>query len=80
MMECPNCWKGRIVGLSDSILCPICKGTNELPADVTYDPEKGRLLRENRLDYNYTLRTFCKRFGQDAVIRSEQERGFYRNE
>jgi hypothetical protein len=77
-MKCPNCHHGFIFGLNASVTCPICKGTRELPENITYDPDRGLKKKIVRMEADYTLRRWCKESGEDAVIRSEQERGFFR--
>jgi len=53
-------------------------GRGYLPEDVTYDPEKGKLMRETRLNLGLTLRDACVISGEDAQVVSERERGFVR--
>ena len=80
-MTCPNCHHGRIVGFAGphSIPCPICNGTGILPEGVVYDPERGRLMRETRLNLGLSLRDACVISGEDVQVISERERGFSRS-
>ena len=86
-MKCLNCTEGRILpaiphkGLENGIVCSICNGTGELPADIVYDPERGRDMKFGRIHgYHETLRDFCRKRGIDPVERSRQERGYFRRE
>lgn len=80
-MICPNCQGGKIHHAVHpvSIPCSICNGTGELPENIKYDLAKGAELKRNRIDdHRLTLREYCIRYHLSAVIRSEEERGFFR--
>lgn len=83
-MECPNCH-----GIGKIYLfmpprngkfppCPICQGAGELPANIKYDPERGKHLQAERMGKDMTLREWCKLTGEDAQERVERERGMFR--
>ena len=79
-MNCPNCQGGKIYAAFHpvSIPCSVCNGTGILPADIEYDPERGKNMKDRRIWLGITLRLFCIANGTDAVTRSEEERGFFR--
>jgi len=82
-MKCPNCVNGYLLALNRNhpvLPCPICNVTGILPDDITFDPAKGQNLKERRLWLKLTLRQFCIANGIDAVVRYEEERGFFRKE
>jgi hypothetical protein len=86
-MQCPNCkGEGRTggwgcPGLKPVVMeCEFCQGSGELPADVIYDPECGRKLKEARIKEGKTLRQFCIDRGISAVERSQKERGYFKVE
>lgn len=79
--KCPNCVGGHLFVLnrnSPLLPCGICNGTGILPDDITFNPERGQDLKERRRALQLTLRQFCRPRGVDVVVRSEQERGFFR--
>ena len=80
-MICPNCQGGKIYHAVHpvSIACSICEGSGILPSGMRYDPAKGAKLKFNRIDeHHLTLREYCIRYHESAIIRSEKERGFFR--
>lgn len=83
-MKCPDCVDGHLFVLNKNhplIPCRICDGTGILPDDIRYDLAKGATLKFNRLDeHKLNLREYCIRYHISAVIRSEEERGFFRME
>ncbi len=85
-MRCPNCKEGFIPAFSKImplINCDICGGTGELPEGMEYDPERGKKLREERIESGEgykSLLLFCQYTGCGVLERSRQERGFFKKD
>ena len=84
-MKCPDC-KG--LGFHTGFGCPgfkpmkincgICEGAGELPENIIYDPEKGKVMKEDRKTARETLKERSLKTGINVVTLSERERGFFR--
>lgn len=85
-MKCPACKNGYHRGfgypgfIPMEIPCDICNGTTVLPENISYDPERGKNLKDARMSQRITLREICKKTGQNIVERCKNERGFFKNE
>jgi hypothetical protein len=85
-MKCPACKDGYNYGfgcpgfIPVTIKCHICDGSNVLPDNIKYDPDRGKAMRDDRVNKEpyESLREIAKRTGTEASKISEQERGYFR--
>ncbi|MFA5395311.1 MAG: hypothetical protein WC346_04755 [Methanogenium sp.] len=84
-MKCPNCKNGKMFPAIphkgfpvNGLICSICEGTGELPNNIDYNPDEGKLMKGERFRSGRTLKEESIRLNIDASILSEMERGYFR--
>ena len=82
-MKCPNCTDGKSRGFACpgfrlvEIPCDICKGTTVLPASLTFDKDRGNMLKDDRRSRGKTMREEAARLKMPISSYSLQERGYF---
>ena len=87
-MKCPTCFGEKYVRLFPfmgshnpdkpyiEVDCIDCSATGKVDNNHIKWKKIGQRLKDARIERRETLRTFCKRTGEDPQIRSKMERGF----
>jgi hypothetical protein len=64
----------------NGIECDICKGTGIFPDYYDYLPEKGKAMKDDRINRMVHLRDEVLRTGIDARTLSRMEKGYFKKE
>ena len=87
-MKCPTCYGEKTIRFFpfmgshnpdktySELKCYDCDGTGMVDDNHRKWLKKGQKLKDARIERRETLRSFCKRTGEDPQVRSKIERGF----
>lgn len=84
-MKCPNCKLGRMYPAiphenfpESGLQCDVCHGSGILPEYFNYLPKLGKIIKDDRIRRNMTLRDEAHRLHVDARRLSCMERGYFK--